>query len=97
MSESTCTSELCSPLFGACINDFTFVIEEPSAEMVNVVIRPTFSAAANAKAYVSESTCTSELYCPLFGANSKVATFVIVSPSAEMVNVAMKPSSSVPA
>ena len=96
VSESTCTRELCRPLFVSCFNCFTFVIVSPSAEMVNVLIQPASSLPPNAKAYVSESTCTRELWVLWFGANSKVATFVIVSPSAEMVNVDMKPSSSVP-
>ena len=89
VSESTCTSELYCPLFTACSNVFTFVIVEPSAGMVNVVIQPSSSPPAYAKAYVSESTCTSELYSPLFGACSKVASFVIVLPSDEIVNVEM--------
>ena len=89
VSESICNRELYFPRLVSCSNVSTFVIVEPSAGMVNVVIQPSSSPPAYAKAYVSESTCTSELYYPLIGACSKVASYVIVLPSDEIENVEM--------
>ena len=48
----------------SCSKLFTLVIVEPSAEMVNVVMKPSPAKPPYANAYVSESTCTRELEEP---------------------------------
>ena len=96
VSESTCTRELDVALSVSCSKLSTSVIVEPSADMVNVEMKPSSPLPRYANAYVSESTCTRELCRPLFVSCFKFATFVIVSPSAEMVNVLIQPALSLP-
>ena len=101
VSESTCTRELylaisvsCSKLFPSdCVITAVML---PSLSIVNVEMKPSLSAPSYANAYVSESTCTRELWLALSVSCSKLATSVIVVPSDEMVNVEMNPSVPVP-
>jgi len=91
---STCTRELPPPIkLSYSILD-TSVIVVPSADMSNVVIKPSSPSPAYASANVSASTCTRELYSPLKISCSILDTSVIVVPSADMSNVVIKPSSS---
>ena len=64
--------------------------------MVNVWMKPSSSGPVYASAYISEYTLTRELYVASEVLCSEDVTSVIVVPSADMVNVLMKPSPSVP-
>jgi len=61
VSASTCTKELNVPFEVSCSILDTSVIVVPSADMSNVVIKPSISKPAYASANVSASTCTKEL------------------------------------
>ena len=81
VSESTCTRELCCPRTVSCSKVSTWTILVPSDEIVNVEMKPSLSLPSYAKAYVSESTCTRELYCPWRTSCSKLAISRISFPS----------------
>ena len=68
----------------------------PSDWILNVLIKPSLFNPAYARAYVSESTWTTELYLPFSVSCSISSISVIVAPLDEMVNVAIYPSSPVP-
>ena len=94
VTESTCTMEGYAPYSVSCSKLSTSVMVEPSAEMVNVEMKPSNSLPLYANAYVSESTCTRELSVPVSASYSKlfpsdcVFTAVIL-PSLSIVNVEM--------
>ena len=74
-------------------NEFNFTGKVPSNWKLNVLIKPSLFNPAYARAYVSESTWTTELYLPLSVSCSISSISVIVAPLDEMVNVAIYPSS----
>ena len=85
----------------SCSKLATSVIVVPSDEMVNVEMKPSLSGPSYANAYVSESTCTRELYLAISVSCSKLfpsdcVFTAVMLPSLSIVNVEMKPSLSVP-